>query len=243
VYTKDRLKVVDELQKLCNIYNGTIEKSMKLCEELNECKKTLSWYEYGDDLDDEALGLYKCKEGDGNVEYFYSGTVNTRQRYASETTSSDSEYIKERIRNYSQSAKDNSYHGVGFKRYLKNIPNTSLQKIVDWGIVFEGEVIYKLSESKGNDDDTFLDRLKWGIEHKYPFILVDVSYPDIGGYLKISTIPNVTRPMTVDDGMFIILPFNVTEKFGVNLDFDYSTECERINIAIGRMLEHCGYKE
>jgi hypothetical protein len=109
--------------------------------------------------------------------------------------------------------------------------------------VFEGEVIYKLSESKSNSGDTFLDRLKWAIEHKYPFILVDVSYPDIGGYLKISTIPNVTRPMTVDDGMFIIPPFNVAEKFGANLDFDYSTECERINIAIGKILDHCGYKE
>jgi hypothetical protein len=65
--TLDRLTIEDELQKLCNAYNDAIEKSMKLCKELNECKKMLSWYEYGDELDDETLGLYKCEEGESNA--------------------------------------------------------------------------------------------------------------------------------------------------------------------------------
>jgi hypothetical protein len=60
------LSIIDnqeELQKLCNNYNDAVEKSMKFCKELNECKKTLSWYEFDDDVDDETLNLYKCEEG------------------------------------------------------------------------------------------------------------------------------------------------------------------------------------
>jgi hypothetical protein len=253
VYTKDRLTIEDELQKLCNAYNDAIEKNMKLCKELNECKKMLPRYEYGDELDDETLGLYKCEEGDGYVEYFYSGTVNTQQHCTNETASSDSEHIKE------QSVKDDSYHGIGFKRILKDVPKTSLQKIVDWYITFEGDVVYKLSEAKDNEG-TLLDCIKWSVEYKYPFISFNIKYPgyssihgdelslekssDIpGGYFEVSTIPNITRPMSISDYTLITLPHNLPMKSEFFLSVDYTSVCKDINTVIGKMLDHCGYKE
>jgi hypothetical protein len=59
------LSIIDnqeELQKLCNNYNDAVEKSIKYCKELNECKQSLYYYEYSN-AEPEPLNLYKCEEG------------------------------------------------------------------------------------------------------------------------------------------------------------------------------------